>query len=116
MGALKSQKKILGYNVLAKQLSKMLVNHRKQADAVIQVGKTLFKDRLGRGSMPVLGSEDFAYYVDKVPGAFFFLASGRKDNDTMIHESNFDFNDNLIEDATEFWMRLALNRFGLKYL
>lgn len=55
-------------------------------------------------------------YVDKVPGAFFFLASGRKDNDTMIHESNFDFNDNLIEDATEFWMRLALNRFGLKYL
>jgi hippurate hydrolase len=36
--------------------------------------------------MPVRGSEDFAFYLQEKPGAFFFLGSAKKENDTMLHD------------------------------
>jgi len=32
----------------------------------------------------------------------------------MLHNSNFDFNDELIPKAAEFWYELAIDRLGLK--
>jgi len=34
--------------------------------------------------MPVLASEDFSFYLENKPGAFFFLGSGKIENDTMV--------------------------------
>jgi len=60
--------------------------------------------------MPVKASEDFAFYIQKTPGAFFFLGSAHKENDTMLHDCHFDFNENLIQPAANFWLELAKDR------
>ena len=62
--------------------------------------------------MPVFASEDFSYFLLEKPGAFFFLGSGNEKNDFMLHDSRYDFNDNLIEPATKFWFELAKDRLN----
>jgi amidohydrolase len=53
-----------------------LVNHPEMVDLVLEVTRrTLGEDRI-RPFEPIMGGEDFAYYLQKVPGAFFFLGAG----------------------------------------
>ena len=63
--------------------------------------------------MPFFASEDFSYYLLERPGAFFFLGSGKVDNDTMLHNPRFNFNDNLIESASKFWLKVVEDRLGV---
>ena len=63
------------------------------------------------GPLPVRASEDFSYFSESVPGAFFFVTSAKKaENSPMIHSNNYDFNDELIDRVGELWLRLALDR------
>ncbi|MBD9387946.1 M20/M25/M40 family metallo-hydrolase [Agrobacterium sp. AGB01] len=50
-----------------------------------------------------LASEDFAYFLQKRPGAFFFLGNG---NSAPLHSPDYDFNDQIIATGVEFWCRL----------
>lgn len=62
-------------------------NSKAEAHHVERVAKQFFgEENVGPGCMPVKASEDFAYYLLNKPGAFFFLGSGKKENDTMIHD------------------------------
>jgi amidohydrolase len=46
---------------------------------------------------PTMGVEDFSYYLEKVPGAFFFLGSGYKGKDNEgIHSEKFEVDEKCI--------------------
>ena len=53
--------------------------------------------------LPVLGAEDFAFYLNKIPGCFFFLGNG---SDVSCHNETFDFNDDLIKIGKNMWVNL----------
>lgn len=55
-------------------------------------------------SVPVMASEDFHYYLNKIPGAFALIGSG---SDTALHNPRYDFNDALIAPAARIMIRLA---------
>ncbi len=57
---------------------------------------------------PVMGGEDFAYYIEKIPGSFFRLGIGDR---PALHNSRFDFND----EAIPFGMR-AMAGIALRFL
>lgn len=64
--------------------------------------------------MPVKASEDFGHFCKARPGAFFFLSSAKTDEKyPMLHSNNYDFNEDLIEKAGEFYMALLVDRFEL---
>jgi amidohydrolase len=58
---------------------------------------------------PVLGGEDFAYYLRRVPGAFLFL--GNRDEEKGIvhfcHHPRFRVDDDAMRLGVEVWLRLA---------
>lgn len=58
---------------------------------------------------PMLGGEDFAFYQQKVPGAFWFLAARPADKAEVpfCHHPAFDFNDDLIADGVRFHVETA---------
>lgn len=59
---------------------------------------------------PSLGAEDFAYYLEKVPGAFWWLGLGENEGaDAPLHNPQFDFNDKAIELGITLHCLLALN-------
>lgn len=84
------------------------VNHPEQAEAM----RRLIADELGEGcfrhqGIPIMGAEDFSYYLQKIPGAYFLLGSGAGDAIEPCHSPRFDFADDLIPLTARLWCRLA---------
>lgn len=44
--------------------------------------------------LPVMGSEDFAFYLEHAKGCFFWVGNGK--NSELLHNSKYDFNDAVI--------------------
>ncbi len=56
---------------------------------------------------PTMGSEDFAYMLEKRPGCYFFLGTQRTPNDPPLHHPRYDFNDDILPVGTSFWVELT---------
>ncbi len=64
---------------------------------------------------PTMGAEDFAYYLQAIPGAYFVTGNGDGDHrpsghglgPCMLHNPNYDFNDALIPLGATLWVRMA---------
>lgn len=58
--------------------------------------------------LPVMASEDFSYYLQKVPGAFALIgADDGPAHQASCHSSHYDFNDRLIDPAARLFIALA---------
>lgn len=56
----------------------------------------------------MMGGEDFAYFLEKVPGAFIFLGTGDAEHSYPLHHSCFDFNEKIL--ATGATLLAAVTR------
>ncbi|PRY62756.1 hippurate hydrolase [Vreelandella songnenensis] len=54
--------------------------------------------------MPTMGAEDFAFYLQKVPGCFFFVGNGES---AYLHNEHYDFNDRILPVAGGMFVALA---------
>ncbi|ODA66690.1 hypothetical protein A7A08_02458 [Methyloligella halotolerans] len=58
--------------------------------------------------VPIMASEDFSYYLGKVPGAFALVGADDGENhDAPCHSPLYDFNDRLIPIVARCFARLA---------
>lgn len=62
---------------------------------------------------PLMGSEDFSFYLQKKPGCFFIIGNG--DECGPLHSPTYDFNDMALAVGVGVWVRLAerFNRTAL---
>jgi hippurate hydrolase len=58
---------------------------------------------------PILGSEDFSYYLRERPGCFYFLGTRPPDQSWVpgCHHPRFDFNDDILPLAIEMHGEVA---------
>ena len=64
---------------------------------------------------PTMGAEDFAYMLQAKPGCYCFIGNGDGGHreaghglgPCMLHNPNYDFNDELIPLGATYWVRLA---------
>jgi len=85
-------------------------NSKKPTEAVIEIaakaGLKVIPDR-----NPMNFSEDFAYFCNHFPGCFFLLGNGEKEPFSKpLHSTDYDFNDELLEIGSKFWVSLVENR------
>jgi len=73
--------------------------------------ETLGADGLRPVERPVMGGEDFAFYLERVPGCMFVLGLLPPGATAMpsLHHPQFDFNDDAIATGVELFCRLALD-------
>ncbi|UUP17156.1 M20 aminoacylase family protein [Nitratireductor thuwali] len=57
-----------------------------------------------RNVAPMMGGEDFSYMLEARPGAFIFVGNG---SSAFLHNSSYDFNDEVIPHGVSYWIRLA---------
>lgn len=58
--------------------------------------------------VPIMASEDFSYYLQRVPGAFALIgADDGQGHDAPCHSPHYDFNDRLIPHVARLFARLA---------
>jgi amidohydrolase len=84
----------------------VVVNHAAQTDFAIKVAE----DVAGNGNVqempPLMGGEDFAYMLEKRPGAFIFCGNG---DSAGLHHPAYNFDDEAIVFGTSYWIKLVEN-------
>ncbi len=71
--------------------------------------------RLGlriREAAPSMASEDFAFMLEAVPGAYGWIGSGRGSVNPGLHSPHFDFNDAIIPAGVAYWTTLIETVLG----
>lgn len=56
---------------------------------------------------PMMGGEDFAYFLEKTKGCYIVLGGGKTDNDPGLHSTHFDYNDDILPIGAAYWVQLA---------
>ncbi len=81
---------------------------RCAAKAAAALARVIGPERLAHDGLPLMGAEDFAYYLRERPGCFILLGAGRP-GQTMepCHSPRFDFNDELVPVVVRLWADLA---------
>jgi amidohydrolase len=72
-------------------------------------------DNVQRDIEPTMGAEDFSFMLLKKPGAYVFIgngdgthrASGHGLGPCVLHNPNYDFNDDILPLGSTYWVRLA---------
>lgn len=108
-----------------------VVNHGGPTEAVERCAATLEGSlalKVKREGLPLMGGEDFAFYLKERPGCFFFLGTqelllrglsaydGGEDaprSNCICHGTTFDFNDNVLPRAVLMLLRIVEDRMGL---
>ena len=84
------------------------INHKAETDYIANLARRFAgAENVAEMPHPSMGSEDFAYYLEKRPGAFFFLGTQRTENDPPLHHPKYDFNDDILPIGAAFWVELA---------
>jgi len=55
---------------------------------------------------PIMAGDDMAFFLERVPGFFFFLGAGFEGS-APLHNSLFDFNEGILPSGVEMYVRLA---------
>lgn len=88
------------------------VNDPAMADYVARIARqALGENRFIPAAKPVMGGEDFAYYLQRVPGCFFFvgLNPDRRTDYPLLHTDRFDFNDAALGVGMRMFTELVMN-------
>src|SRR5689334_5560712 len=73
------------------------INHDREATFAADVAEALVgKDNVVRNLDPSMGSEDFSFMLQAKPGAFARLGQGGAEGGCFLHNSTYDFNDDVI--------------------
>ena len=88
------------------------VNDPAMADYVARIARqTLGNDRFIQAARPVMSGEDFAYYLQQVPGCFFVIgvAPSHVKSYPSIHSDRFDFTDAALAVGMRMFVELVMN-------
>lgn len=86
----------------------VLVN---DADAVAHA-EHVIRDVMGADGLastfpPLMAAEDFAFMLQKRPGAYIFLGQGYGTESPMVHHPEYDFNDDILAQGASLLVGLA---------
>jgi hippurate hydrolase len=91
------------------------INHRAEAEFVRGVMTELVGPDNALEFEPTMGAEDFSFFLQQKPGAYFVIGNGdgahREHGHGLgpctLHNPNYDFNDALIPLGATLWVKLA---------
>jgi amidohydrolase len=88
-----------------------VVNHKEETELLVQSAKSVPEVHTIEETEPHMGGEDFAYYLQKVPGTFFFTGAKPEGVDEAYphHHPKFDINEKAMLIAAKTLGIAALN-------
>ena len=91
------------------------VNDIDSSEKAIQVTSSIFGSSSVKTNMaPSMGAEDFAYMLEKTPGAYIWLGAGEGKSGCMLHNTKYDFNDNILPLGITYWEQLVKSELPLR--
>lgn len=108
-----SEENECGFDIKFKKGAGAVVNTPKCSELVREIAEEHYGvDKVTDRGLPIYGAEDFADYLKYVPGAFFFRIIKNLPKGVNIHHCQYNFDDSVIEDMSEFWFKLVEKRLN----
>jgi amidohydrolase len=86
------------------------INHAKQADIAVKVAqKIVGNDNIVIDSPPTMGSEDFAFMLQKVPGVYVKIGAGEGAN---LHNPSYNFNNDILITGARYFVEIVYQELG----
>lgn len=100
----------------------VVYNHEKETEFLVQCAKQVVSEENVLEMEPVMGGEDFAYYLQKVPGVFFFTGAGNPEVGAHYphHHPKFDIDERAMLYAAKILISATVSylnhSFGMESL
>ncbi len=96
------------YEFVYKRGYPILRNDKRKTEKLVSVAKKIFKN-VKVMDKPMMGGEDFAYYLEKIPGAFAFIggANKKKGISSKLHTPHFTIDEDALPMGTALLYTLA---------
>ena len=77
--------------------------------AVEAAALTVGRDKVNANATPLAGAEDFAFMLEKKPGAYIMIGNGGTGEGGCqnVHSPLYDFNDEIITLGATLWARVV---------
>jgi amidohydrolase len=86
------------------------VNSPEQTVFAADVAESLVgAENVQRSFQPDMGSEDFAFMLQEKPGCYILIGNGPEEGGCLLHNPNYDFNDEILPLGASYWARIAEN-------
>ena len=87
----------------------VLNNHAKETEFCRQVIRDWLGDEgVETNAEPITASEDFAFFLERVPGCYVNIGNGVGSvGGCMVHNAGYDFNDRVLSTGATYWVKLA---------
>ena len=85
------------------------INHKKQSEFAYDSAKKIVGNKASSSQAPMMGSEDFSYFLKKVPGCFAWIGNGPS---ASLHNPKYDFNDSILSIGSSFLASIAEDRLS----
>ena len=85
------------------------INHKKQSEFAYDSAKKIVGNKASSSQAPMMGSEDFSYFLEKVPGCFAWIGNGPS---ASLHNPKYDFNDSVLSIGSSFLASIAEDRLS----
>jgi hippurate hydrolase len=84
------------------------VNAERETELALAVAERLVgADNIDRSPPASMGGEDFAFMLLEKPGAYIRIGNGPDTNGRKLHQTNYDFNDEILPLGASYWAQLV---------
>lgn len=86
-----------------------LKNHKDQTEKASSLARSLFGAKNVFDKEPIMGAEDFSFYLNEVPGTFFFVGGRNPEINAVYphHHPNFDVDERAILNIGKMFLSLV---------
>lgn len=68
------------------------------------------RENVGTTVAPSMTGEDFAFMLERKPGAYIWIGNGSAEPGCSLHNPNYDFNDEIMPMGVAYWVALVRHR------
>jgi len=92
----------------------VVVNDAEEAGEALRVAEALFGSAMVQEAQLIMVAEDFAYYLQHVPGTFLFVGAGNEEKGIIYphHHPRFDLDEESLRTAAKLLIALAFRRLN----
>ncbi len=83
-------------------------NHDAETElAFLAAAQVVGQESIDRQPTPSMGSEDFAFMLQQKPGCYVWLGNGSGEGGCLLHNPQYDFNDQALPYGVAYWVELV---------
>ena len=84
------------------------LNNPAETESAIRAATAVAGEQCGNTApIPSMGAEDFAFMLQQKPGCYIWIGNGSSDGNCLLHNPNYDFNDEILPLGAAYWVKLV---------